>query len=288
MKKVLLIAISPFLVLSLYFFTPSKDKARKPVKGPFDTYLVRDTIFMDAAECTNEQYRLFIDGMKKKYADIDPWIYKKELPDTLVWRTYGSYNDEQVSGYFSHPAYDDFPVVGVSFQQALDYCKWKTEELRELVKSPAYVKQMHFPEKIEDLYFRLPTVKEWEEAAYGGLDTALHPFGYEFLDDTMHIDKVRVKQEYDGVVGMNYGEEPLLAYCYLPNTYGFYCMIGNVAEMTSVKGVCKGGSFRNYLDQCHVRDSIRYDAPSNWLGFRCVCVVRYKAGYDQVTGKKKK
>jgi formylglycine-generating enzyme required for sulfatase activity len=276
-----------FTIILAVVFSFKGDR-RKPVAGPPGTYWVSDTVFMDMVEVTNKEYRGFVNWMKKTYPD-EPWIYKKQLPDTLVWRTYGTYQEDQVNSYFRSPAYNLFPVVGVTFEQAQDYCTWRTGRVREYLKKlKSEGKKTGLPENIADLHFRLPAVREWETAAYAGLDTARHPFGYRYLDDTLHADRVHVKKSYDQVVGMDYGGEPVNVTFGLPNGFGFYNLIGNVAEMTSAKGVAKGGSWKDYLDQCHVRDSTLYSAPSNWLGFRCVCVVTYKSGYDPVNGKKRK
>ena len=51
-------------------------------------------------------------------------------------------------------------------------------------------------------------------------------------------------------------------------------MLGNVAEMVQEKGICKGGSWRNILEECRVGKDMEYSKPAAWLGFRCVCVVK--------------
>ena len=274
----------PFMIFCSFMFSGKK---RKIVFGPPGTILVRDTIFMDQFEITNEDYKEYINWLKEKYGNEEPYIIKKNLPDTNVWRDPLNYNEALVGLYFSHPAYRNYPVVGVSYRQAMDYCRWRTDwAMAYCMKEAKSDKKKLLPANIESFYYRLPTVHEWEFAAYGGLDSTLNPFGYPYLDDTVHIDKVWVKKQYDDKIGMNSSDETMPVNYALPNPYGFYCMIGNLAEMTSEKGVSKGGSWRDYLDQCHVRDSITFAAPSSWLGFRCVCVVKYKSGYDAVSGKK--
>ena len=284
MKRILL----PVLVMTaLAFLSPGKEK-HKMIKGPPGTLFVRDTIFMDIYEVTNLNYREFIDWTKKKYNETEKYITEREMPDTLIWRKFGTYSKDMVDAYFSHPKYSDFPVVGVSHQQAMDYCKWRSERGMELLAEIKNKKlKTEFPSNVASFIYRLPTIKEWELAAFAGLDSTEHPFGFEFLDDTMHIDKVHVKQSYDNVLGMDYGGEPYAVKYALPNPWGFYTMIGNVAEMTGTKGISKGGSYRHYLDESHIRDSLNYMGPEPWLGFRCVCIVKYKTGYDPVNGKKK-
>jgi hypothetical protein len=64
-------------------------------------------------------------------------------------------------------------------------------------------------------------------------------------------------------------------------------MIGNVAEMTSESGTCKGGSWMHFLETSRVFYNLPYAGPASWLGFRCVCVVKYKSGFNPVNGSKK-
>ena len=65
------------------------------------------------------------------YLLIIPLVYKKALPDTLVWRRPMAYNEPYVQYYFRHPSYNDYPVVGVSWLQASDYCAWSTDRVNE-------------------------------------------------------------------------------------------------------------------------------------------------------------
>jgi gliding motility-associated lipoprotein GldJ len=62
-----------------------------------------------------------------------PEVYKKALPDTLVWRDKLGYNEPFVNGYLRHPAYKNYPVVGISWQQATDYCAWRTDRVNERI-----------------------------------------------------------------------------------------------------------------------------------------------------------
>ena len=60
-------------------------------------------------------------------------LYYNALPDTLVWRSPLSYNEPYVQNYLRHPAYQDYPVVGVSWDQVQDYCQWRTDRVNEFI-----------------------------------------------------------------------------------------------------------------------------------------------------------
>ncbi|MGZ4082766.1 MAG: gliding motility lipoprotein GldJ, partial [Bacteroidia bacterium] len=62
-----------------------------------------------------------------------PEVFFKALPDTLVWREKLAYNEPYVDYYLRHPAYRDYPVVGVSWLQANDFCTWRTDRVNEFI-----------------------------------------------------------------------------------------------------------------------------------------------------------
>jgi len=87
------------------------------------------SFYMDEAEVTNAEYSLFLQYTKSVYPPNDPkykHIYTSILPDTLVWRKGLGNTDLLSENYLRHPAYSDYPVVGVSWLQANQYCKWRT------------------------------------------------------------------------------------------------------------------------------------------------------------------
>jgi len=87
------------------------------------------SFYIDEAEVTNREYRLFLHWMSKVYPpDNDNYrnIYTSMLPDTLVWRNTLGESELLTETYLRHPAYNDYPVVGISWVQANEYCKWRT------------------------------------------------------------------------------------------------------------------------------------------------------------------
>jgi sulfatase modifying factor 1 len=96
------------------------------------------SFFMDEAEVTNSEYFLYIQYMKDVFSPTEEkykHIYNSVLPDTLVWRKSLGNTEILSQNYLRHPAYADYPVVGVTWLQANEYCKWRTNavNLKKLI-----------------------------------------------------------------------------------------------------------------------------------------------------------
>jgi formylglycine-generating enzyme len=91
------------------------------------------SFYMDETEVTNINYREYLYWLRNVYGTDYPEVLKKALPDTLVWRDKLSYNEPYVEYYLRHPAYAEYPVVGVNWLQANDYCSWRTDRVNEMI-----------------------------------------------------------------------------------------------------------------------------------------------------------
>jgi len=90
------------------------------------------SFYMDETEVSNLDYREYLYWLKRVYPD-HPEKYRQALPDTLVWREELAYNEPYIENYLRHPAFGDYPVVGVSWIQADAYCKWRTDRVNEQI-----------------------------------------------------------------------------------------------------------------------------------------------------------
>ncbi len=110
------------------------------------------SFYMDETEVSNVDYLEYLYWLARIYGADHPEVYRRALPDTLVWRERLGYNEPMVSNYLRHPSYKEYPVVGVSWVQAKDYCAWRSDRVNEQIlvnegilnHDPAQTSEDHF------------------------------------------------------------------------------------------------------------------------------------------------
>lgn len=249
-------------------------EAYRPIEG--------DWLWMMTTELSNKDYKEFLFWAKKNKSAEE---YKNLLPDTLVWRARNSYNEPYVEYYFRHPAYMNYPVVGISRAQAQAYCDFATQAINQ------YLALSQSP--VEQVVVRIPTEKEWELAARAGNIHAVYPWGtpdvrFPHTDKKfagqMRANFVRSSGDYTGVAGALNDAADVTApvESYWPNPWGFYNMAGNVAEWIDQPGVAKGGGWSSAGYDIRIDQKLFCDSVAPNIGFRPLLeVVKFKEPSDK-------
>lgn len=195
-----------------------------------------NSFYIDEVETANVDWKEFVFYYSR---DSGEDRAKEYLPDTTVWFRDLAYNEPFVELYYQNPAFNNYPVVGITWYQANDYCKWRTT----IVNSELQAKD---PEAVLQPKYRLPTEAEWEYAARGLLEQENYPWEGKSLRNQKGEFMANFKRGRGDYAGRsNYaGNSRLIeglndrymvpgpVRAYWPNDFGLYNMAGNVAEWT--------------------------------------------------------
>jgi formylglycine-generating enzyme required for sulfatase activity len=197
----------------------------------------------------------------------------------MKWNTKNSMNTAYTEYYHKHPAYQNYPVVNISYEAALLYCEWLSAKYSEMYGSTKFS-------------FRLPTKEEFIRAGRGDNNYVQYAWGSSLLrnsegqvqcnflqvgSESIHRDlqsgEYKIIPEYENVA---YGNNDILAPAksYWANQFGIYNMNGNAAEMISQKGIAVGGSWKNTGYDVRLESQYTYSDPNPSTGFRIV-MTRY-------------
>ncbi len=244
----------------------------------------------------NEEGRPVNQTIVRPLSSLFDFVHTKIVnvyPDTTVWINdfNNAYNEPYMRMYFSHSGYNDYPVVGVTWEQATAFCEWRTMFYK--------MGQPKNGRPIEN--FRLPTEGEWEFVARNGKTENKYPWDKEGTMD----EKACFMANFKPGEG-NYTKDgnliPARVASYVPNRFGIYDLAGNVSEWTSTaytesgtammndmnpqykydaakedpyaikKKVVKGGSWKDIGRNIRgdMREGEFQNQPRSYIGFRCV------------------
>lgn len=214
--------------------------------------------YISKTEVTNKEYKLFLADLKAQNRLEE---YALCLPDTSKWSIKSVGMENYKDYYFSHPAYQNFPVVCVNFEAAQKYCEWYTIQMNKKFEGK------------KTLIFRLPYREEFLRACRG--DVYAQKFAWK-ENDVWNKDSSILcnhlhnpKSKFAGNISDN-SDIIAPAKSYWPNQFGVFNLNGNVAEMTNKKGIATGGSWRNEAQDVTNESIMNYETANPMLGFRMV------------------
>jgi formylglycine-generating enzyme required for sulfatase activity len=294
MKKLFILCLGSFLLFSA-FNKQKKSKLKMPEEfvlvpggtmyiGNIESHVFDSTkrvsfqsFYISRFEVSNLQYRQFY---KEVATGLPEAEQMKIRCDSTGWRRSISYNEPMVPYYHNHSAYNNYPVVNISQEGAIEYCRWLQQKLQK--ENPDYTVEV-----------KLPAKNEWIWAAQGGRTQAIFPWGKYYLRNKKGEFLCNFKRVGDGAIyrnrqtgkpevaeqtmtgGLNdraFYTSPVKSF--YPNDFGLYNMCGNAAEMVAEKGTAMGGSWNDYGGDVKIRAEATYATSLPTVGFRPIIIVK--------------
>lgn len=272
MKKTITIFTCLFVGLTLLSFVSKKDKTfetskcfkKKFAEVPSGSVFIDGSLsqvegfYISKTEVANYEYNRFVQDIA---ASGNTELINKIKIDANQWKEVCG-NKPLVLSYYNSPLYSQYPAVNMTYDGAVEYCKWLTEKANKESSNGLIYE------------YRLPTRLEWIRAAEG----ELHRIDYSWGGPNARNEKgcmlcqCNRSSEPKAVFDMNTYTSATNSY--FPNSIGLYNMNGNVAEMISEKGIAVGGSWASKDTDVKNVSTMNYEKPSPMVGFRPMVVVR--------------
>jgi len=225
---------------------------------------INDTLFISTCETSIRDYAKFLLNLvqlNKDTSKLQLCIPNPNYTDWTMWSSFSkkllTYDDNIFTIIDTSISFTswlgNYPVVNVDKIQALEYCKFKTEEYKIFFNRLTQKQRRKFPEKV---LFRLPTAKEWTEIA----NTP--------LENPNIICKDYFKSDLTGQsMPMQINKGSI-------NSFGIYNMTGNVAELVIDANNVYGGSFKETIDNCNSTSFREFIKGDNATGFRIIAIIK--------------
>ncbi len=241
--------------------------SEKDVEFSTDNHTRQVTVqsfYMDETEISNVDWKEFLADVLR--SDGGDSRYEELYPDTTVWLRDLAFNDPYAETYYKHPAFDVYPVVGINWHMANEYCKWRTEKVNEVLTEDD-------AEAVTYPAYRLPTEAEWEYAARGLQESEVYAWEGKSLRDRKGQFRANFKRGRGDYEGWRGGDGRHFTDGYMitapvrefsHNDFGLYNMSGNVSERT--QDTYRRLSFEDFDDFNPYRRKGRTEIrPDDWL-----------------------
>ncbi len=295
MKNILIISTTIFLLTSFTIRETNKPFSYTNFETPPGTIKIQENFYVDANEIRNIDYLEFTTWTKEVYTPQSP-EYHKIYPDTNVWLNPKLYNAPYTRYYLTHPAYRNYPVVGITTEQAQAFCKWRSDRVMEFL----LIREGIIPNKSNRSKDSCFTIERYFNGMFGKvnpneyltyypeyslIDTTTYlkiaksadSLNTEKLKHSFHKNKVQPFLETccnNPTVDRNDVTQPPPPY-YKKIYQGYiYNLKGNVRELTADKNIAFGGSFIDSYKTIMETNFYPNAEANSYTGFRCMC--KYK------------
>lgn len=270
---------------------------------PPSTVQVDENLFVDVYEVTNISYREYTAWLSLVFGE-ESEEFQQAQPDKTVMEREIRFGEPYVTQgqYFNHPAYNDYPVVGITLEQAKGFTKWRTDRVIEdqlirakLIERIIPTRESYFTldkyltgefkaiisqEIILAPYYYIPSETGWEFIAQGNVE---NQFGIDSLALKKWQRKNRSKEVFN--VGKAEFDQDHYSMIYPTNflaksTNGLHHIFGNVAELVDDPlPISKGGSWKHSLEESAISKTQIFEGPNSYTGFRNVCFYEFFEPY---------